>query len=384
MHGIEMFGEAFDYTIDEKNTPAAKSIRVIVENLRGNTRINGADTAEVRVKGRKTVRSMTREAADEVNKTTALEVVQQGDSILIRTNQNRVHEERYVTSDLEISVPRGASIQARGRFGDFEINDVNGSVEIDSDNAGIRAQNIGGGVRANTRRSDLIRVQGAKGAVELQGRGNDVELENVEGQVTIDGSWGGELHFRNLAKPVRFQGMQAELQMQRVSGDVRVGRGFITGESVAGPVIFRGRSKGCCDVRLSDFNSSLELDVQRGDLELRPALPLPKIDVELRNGNVDLAIPKGAKFSVKARVDKGEIENEYGDPLKLTSQDRGATLTGAVGDGSAISITTDRGRVVVRKPDDAPPASPLTPQPPPPAPPRPMTAPRPVEKPELD
>jgi DUF4097 and DUF4098 domain-containing protein YvlB len=368
MHGIEMFGEAFDYTLEEKKAPAAKSRRIVLENLRGNTRVIGADTTEIRVTGRKTVRSMSRDSADEVNRITELEVVEQGDATLIRTNQNRVHEERYVTADLEVTVPKGSSIQARGRDGDFDINDLQGSIEIDSDRAGVRVQNIGGNVRVNVRRSDLVRAQSVEGAVELQGRGNDVELESVKGQVTIDGSWGGELHFRNLAKPLRFQGVQAELQVQKISGDLRLGRGFLNGESLTGPVVLRGHNKGCCDVRLSDFNSSLELSVQRGDVDLRPGVPVPKMDVDVRNGNVDLAIPKGAKFNLKAHVDKGEVDNEYGDPLRTSDEARGGSISGNVGEGSSISITSERGRIMVRKAEEAPPSAPLTPQAP--APPR--------------
>jgi len=365
MHGIEMFGEAFDYTIEERKAAVPKSGRIILENLRGNTRITGADTTEVRVTGRKTVRSLSRENADQVNQNTPLELIDQAGATLIRTNQNRANEERYITADLEITVPRGISIQARGRVGDFDITDVQGGIEIDSDNAGVRVQNIGGDVRVNVRRSDLVRAHNVQGAIELQGRGNDVELETVQGQVTIDGSWGGELHFRNLAKPLRYQGMQAELQVQKITGDLRLGRGFMNGDSVAGPIVLRGHNKGGCDVRLSDFNSALELSVQRGDIDLRPGLPLPKIDVELRNGNVDLAIPKGAKFNLKAHVDKGEVDNQYGDPLHTNEENRGGTLTGNVGEGAAVSISTDRGRVTVRRADEAPPSAPLTPQPPP-------------------
>jgi DUF4097 and DUF4098 domain-containing protein YvlB len=364
MRGIEMFGEAFDYTIGEQKAQIGKNRRVILENLRGNTRITGADSTEVIVSGRKTIRSLSRDEADHVDRNTQLEILEQGDALLIRTNQNRAMEERYVTADLEVTIPKGVSIQARGRDGDFEINNLQGGVEIDSDRAGVRVQNLGADLRVNLRRSDLVRAENVQGGVELQGRGNDVELENVQGQVTIDGSWGGELHFRNLAKPVRYQGMQAELQVQKITGDLRLGRGFLNGDSVTGPIVLRGHTKGCCDVRLADFNSSLEIAVQRGDVELRPGVPLPKMDVEVRNGSVDLAIPSNAKFALKAQVSKGDVENDYGDPLRESHESRGGSITGNVGDGPSIAVAMERGRILIRKADDAPPLAPLTPQPP--------------------
>ena len=113
-------------------------------------------------------------------------------------------------------------------------------------------------------------------------------------------------------------------------------------------------------MHLSDSARSLDLTLQRGDVDLQPALPLSKMDIEVRNGNVDLAIPRGAKFNLKARVDKGEVQNDYGDPLRETSESRGGSLTGSVGEGPAITITNDRGTITVRKSDEAPPSSPLT------------------------
>jgi hypothetical protein len=106
------------------------------------------------------------------------------------------------------------------------------------------------------------------------------------------------------------------------------------------------------------------MEVERGDVDLRPANPVPKIDVELRNGNVDLVIPKGGKFNLKARADRGELQNEYGDALKTAENDHGGTITGNVGDGAAITINSSRGMITVRKADESTSAAPLTPQPP--------------------
>ncbi|HYI97039.1 MAG TPA: DUF4097 family beta strand repeat-containing protein [Bryobacteraceae bacterium] len=365
MRGIEVFGESFDYTMDEKKVAVNKAKRMILENIRGNARINGSDSTEIRIVGRTTVRALSRERADESNRLAELELIEQGDSIVVRTNQNRAPEERYITADLEITVPRGISIETRGRDGDIEVNDLQGDVEVDSDRAGVRVKNIGGAVRVNLRRSDIVRATSVQGEVDLKGRGQDVELDDIKGQVTIDGSWGGELQFRNIAKPLRYQGMQAELQIERVTGEARLGRGFLQGDSLQGPIVLHGRNKGCCDVRLSDFTSSLNLEIERGDVDLRPGSPVPKMDVDVRNGEVDLVLPSSAKFNLRARVDKGEVSNEYGDPVRTSDEDRGGTLTANHGDGPAIVIDMERGNVRVRKANSLPvPTSPLTPEPP--------------------
>ena len=79
---------------------------------------------------------------------------------------------------------------------------------------------------------------------------------------------------------------------------------------------------------------------------------------------MDLVIPKGGKFTLKARAEKGELQNEYGDALQATDGHRGGTITGNVGDGATITINNARGMVTVRKSDEEPPTAPLTPLPP--------------------
>ena len=87
-----------------------------------------------------------------------------------------------------LSFPQGSSIEAHGRYGDFDIQGINGNVNINSDNAGVRLENLGGNVQIDTRASDTIRAVDVKGSVELKGRGDDVELRNIAR--TGDGEWG--------------------------------------------------------------------------------------------------------------------------------------------------------------------------------------------------
>src|SRR5258708_39291106 len=157
IRGVEMFGEAFDYNLEEKRVACSRPPRILVENFRGNARVVGSDVSEVKVTGRKTVRAFNQADADSANQDSRLEVVNQGDLIVIRTNLDRSRGDRRVSADLEISVPKGATVEGRGRYGDFDISEVAGNVDITSDNAGGRVQNIGGNQHTDLRRSALER-----------------------------------------------------------------------------------------------------------------------------------------------------------------------------------------------------------------------------------
>jgi hypothetical protein len=371
MRGIEIFGDSYDFPLAAQRA-AGKTPRVVIENLRGNARVVGADTEEVRVSGRKTIRAFQQGDANTANQQSPLEILAQGDRIVVRTNQERASGDQRISADLEITVPRGAFVEARGRYGDFDISEISGGVDVDSDNAGVRLNNIGGNARVDLRRSDVIRAINVKGAVDIKGgRGQEVELENIEGQVTVNGSFSGDLQFRNLARSLRFESSQTSLAAEKVPGQIRVALGQITAENVGGPMRLSTRSR---DLVIGDVSQSLEIVLERGDIDVRPArTPLPKMDIETRSGNILLALPDGAKFELTAVAKRGGVENEYGDPLRVVAEsgrdrDHAATLAGVVGQGPRIKLTTGRGTLTVRKASGS--ETGLR-TPPPPAPPKP-------------
>jgi DUF4097 and DUF4098 domain-containing protein YvlB len=351
MRGVEVFGATFDFPVAEQKQPAGKAPRVVIESVRGNVRLIGTDAQEVKINGRKTVRAFHQSDADDADRKSPVELTNQGDRVTIRSIQDRIGRDQRLSVDLEVAVPRGASIEARGRYGDFDISDIQGTVDIDSENAGVRLQNIGNNVRVDLRRSDIVRATNIKGTLDLKGRGQDIEFENIEGQVTVNGGYSGEIQFRKLAKPVHFEGTQTELRVERIPGQVRLALGDLTASDLVGPIRLTARSR---DVHLSNFRESVEISLDRGDIELRPMrTPLSKMEVETRAGNVELALPAGARFDLKATTRRGEVQNDYGAPLRGESggegKNRGESLTGAVGPGPEVRILTHRGRVVVRK-----------------------------------
>jgi len=163
---VEIFGDSFDYPVTQDKGIGEKS-RILFDNLKGNIRVTAGDTAEIRISGRKTIRAYNKADADKANGQCPLEVTMEGDRVFVRTNQERVPADRQVSTDLEVTVPRGASIEGRGRSGDFDINGIGGGVEISSDNAGVRLNKIGGSVKVDVKRSDIVRAVDVNGGVEV-------------------------------------------------------------------------------------------------------------------------------------------------------------------------------------------------------------------------
>jgi DUF4097 and DUF4098 domain-containing protein YvlB len=202
-------------------------------------------------------------------------------------------------------------------------------------------------VKVETRRSDLIRGVNVKGTVDLRGRGEDVELTNISGQVTINGDYTGTVSLRELAKPARIEDMRTQLEVQQVPGEVRLDRGSLSLQNVIGPMKL---STHATDVQLDGVSNDVSMDVDKGDIEIRPGrLPIGKMTIRTRSGNIELALPQSANFALSANTDRGEVDNQFGDALKEQTQGHGARLQGNVGNGPDVTLTSGRGNITVRK-----------------------------------
>ena len=343
--GLNWWGSSYDYQVDG-TAPLGGAKRIVFENARGNIKVTGADTTGVTVTGHKSIRAYERSDADRANGNTPLEIVPQGDHLLIRTNQDHVSDKQQISEDLEVTVPRAVSVEAHGR-GDYEVSDVTGDVELASDRGDVRLARVDGNARLDVGHSDLIRAVDLKGRLDLQGNGSDVELENVGGQVTINGNYNGNLDFKKLAKPLKFDGARnTELSVQAVPGSIDMDLGQFNGTDLVGPVRLVGGSR---DIRMTRFTQSLEVDNQRGDVELHPGLPVPAIDAHTASGRIDLILPEKAAFQLDGAVDRGDATNDFGPAIQQTSNGHSATLKGKVGDGPLVHITSTRGAISVRK-----------------------------------
>ena len=344
---VSAFGEQFDYPLTHQAAIPA-SATLVIDNLRGNIRITGSETTDLSLTGRTTIKAYDRKDADQANEKIPLEFRVEGDRVIIRTNQERAGENRNVSSDLEITVPKGISVEARGRYGDYDISDLQGTINIISDNAGVRLNRNAGPAKVELNRSDVVQVADLKGNLELKARsGDDLNLENIEGEVLVEGGYSGALSFRNIAKPFRFQSRNTQLRTEAMpTGSITMDLGDLRAERVTGMKL-NAQSK---DVSIESFTGPLEIEVRRGDIEVEtPETLSAPIQVRANSGDVRMTIPSTAKFELNGKVDRGDVDNEYGDPLTKREEDRGATITGKVGSGPVIEVATQRGTLSVRK-----------------------------------
>ncbi|MES1257014.1 MAG: DUF4097 family beta strand repeat-containing protein, partial [Acidobacteriota bacterium] len=345
--GITILGTDYDYDVNAVS-PAQGVSRVVLDNIHGNLSLKGEASGEVKVSGRKTVRAFNRTEADRGNDQSQVRVERQGDLLFIRAEEPHGGRMLNISTDLDITIPAGLNVEARGRNGDLTVEDIQGSVDVTSGRGDIRLNNIGKDVKIESSRTGLVRATSVKGTLDLQGRGGEIQMEKIDGQVTINGDYSGTLEFRELAKPLHFSSSRTDFRVEQIPGSVTLDLGEMKINNVVGPVRFQTGSR---DIQATDVTNSLELTVDRGDIQVtQTKLPLPKMEIRSRNGDVTLTAPEKASFELDGRTGQGEAQNEFGSPIENQTEGRGATLKGRVGSGGPkITLTTDRGSLTVRK-----------------------------------
>jgi DUF4097 and DUF4098 domain-containing protein YvlB len=137
------------------------------------------------------------------------------------------------------------------------------------------------------------------------------------------------------------------LRIERLPGQFDLSRGDLIAKNLIGPVRVTAQSK---DIQMQNFEGEVTVSVERGDIKLTPdRAPSAKIDATAHSGNIELTLPAGSVFGVNATSRRGRVENEFSGETVSTSGGASASSKHSTGTGPAITLTTDRGEIYLRK-----------------------------------
>ena len=343
---FRLLGHDREYQID--STEAAAGItRVLLETPRGDVTVHGGDAGDIHVTGHKSIRAYNSSDADRANDETKVHMDRQGDLLTIRLDQAAGRNSATLSADLNIALPKNVNLEIRGRSGDMSVENILGSVSIATGRGDLRIKDIGNNVRLESTRSGLVKVTGVKGNLELNGRGSEVQIEDIQGETAVNGEYSGTLEFRTLAKQFHFKSQRSDFSVAAIPGSVILDLGDLRLENVTGPVRFTTASR---DVHATDVSNSLELNVDRGDIQIdQKKTPVPQIDIRSRHGDITLELPEKAGFELDGHTRQGEVSSSFGGSIQAKSEGRGGTITGRFGSGPKVSVNTDRGSITLRK-----------------------------------
>ena len=353
-----MFGHTYSYDDQiSQDFPAGATLRVV--NDRGAVNVTAAeDSNQIRIAAHKRINAEQQQDADKWNSQSKPQITVSGNTVTVNANTQGAGE-HWVTSDLDISIPRKGSVVIAARRGDVSVIGRQGDVDISSQHGDVSATDINGKVSLNLDDSSA-RVAQVASDVSVQGRANDVSVEEVKGSVTLNGDFKESLRLAKIAKSVSFKSSRTGMDFAHLDGDLNLDSGDLQASNLAGPARLETRSK---DIRLSGVAGELRLQNENGAVEIHVG-KVGGMQVQNRQGDIQIYLPDKAGFQVNARARNGEIESDYGE-LKINNADDEATASGSVGGGGPqLTLNNEHGTIEIRRGGSMAQAAPRPPTPP--------------------
>lgn len=288
-------GELVDKTLD-----ANPGERVEVSHINGNIKLQGWDKNEVKVVGELSDRA--KEFIFERRGSTI--------EISVKEKDGRWHDSDD-GDQLTIHVPQQTDVSYESTNGDFDLDLLTGSVEVDTINGDMNLSRITGKVRVEVINGDVdskditgnLKLNTVNGDVTVQNlQGESIELETVNGDIKIDGDI-ASFSANTVNGDIKLDGNTvSDLKVSSVNGDVKAAiklapAGRISASSVGG------------DIRLTFLDepqAKFAIDGHQGDIVNK--LTDDKVFEEKYTGFQRLDFSMGdASGMVRASTIKGEI-----------------------------------------------------------------------------
>jgi DUF4097 and DUF4098 domain-containing protein YvlB len=320
---------------------------ITIQTTRGNISVHAGDGDELRVTANKS-------ASDE-NESDADRRMAEVKAVIEETSDGyRVHPANQEDSggdvgvDLEIEIPKKASVNASTSRGDITLAGIAGAIDADTRNGDVEIHDAGSDVGVTLEKGNL-RVSGVAGNLHLSGRGNEIDVSDVAGDATLDGEFFGPIHIRNVVKTTHYTSQRSDFTLVHMTGRMELDSGDLQVSDVAGSAKLTTHNK---DIDVENVAGRLDVGDSHGDIKISYSQPpADEINVTDDSGEVELTLPGKSGFEISAFSRGGEISTDFEGPtLQQTNEDNVGKLNGKFGSrGPKITIVTSYGTISLHK-----------------------------------
>ena len=338
---VPWWGHTYSYTDElQQAFPSGGSLRITSE--RGAVNVSTSDDNQIHVTAHKRINAERENQADDWNKSTKPQINVSGQDITIDAN-TRGAGDHWVSTDLDISLPRKASVVISTHHGDVSIMGRDGNAAVTNQDGDVSVTDLNGSLSLNLDKSSA-RISEISSDVSIQGRANDVSLEDVKGAVRLDGDFMESVKLSRIAKPVNFKTSRTDMDFSKLDGYLNLDSGDLEATSVTGPLRLRTRSK---DIMLNGVTSDVHLEDENGAVEIH-LNKVGSLEVTNSKGDIRIYVPEKASFQVEAQARDGEIQSDFSS-LKIENGDNRSTASGLVnGGGPRMVINNEHGTIEIR------------------------------------
>ena len=361
------FGESFTYNDQLSQAfPPGGSLHVVSD--RGAVHVIASDDNQIRVVIDKKVHADKQEDADKYNAGTKPQITVSDKVVTVNANTEGAGE-HGVSTDMQIFIPRKAPAIISTKHGDVNVTGREGNLDISAAHGDVTLEEITGNANLSLEHSSA-KVSNVTGDVSVGGRVNDLTISDVKGQARLNGEFMESVRLSQIAKAVIFKSARTELEFAKLDGDLDLDSGDLRANSLFGPGHLTTRSK---DINLDGVSGDLRLEDSNGAVQVTMR-KMGNIQIDNRNGDIQLSLPPQAGFNVEARARNGEIQSDFNE-LKIENANDQAKADGSVGNGGpSIRLNNEHGTIEIHK-GAIEAAAPPVPQKPP-KPPKPLAGPK--------
>lgn len=351
-----IFGQSYNYNDNlEQDFPGGGSLKVI--DTHGAISVHASDDNKITVVVRKRVGADNQNDADKYNNQTKPTLTVIGGMVTLDARADGAGD-HPVETDLDISLPRKAQVSVVSRRGDVSLSGRDANVELAAQHSDTSVEDVNGSVKVNQEKGS-VKIEQITGDVHVQGRVNEVSVADVKGAVQLDGEFQESVKLARITKSVTFKSSRTDMEFSRIEGTLDLDSDELHAQQITGPLHLTTRSK---NIRLEEVSGDVRLQDDNGAVEVGMRT-LGNIQIDNRNGEVQLSLPDKSSFRLDARTRDGEIQTDFPE-LKVNNDEHEAKASGSVGSASShIVLNNEHNSIEIRKASSVPPKPPEPPNP---------------------
>jgi DUF4097 and DUF4098 domain-containing protein YvlB len=365
-----IFGDTYNFSDHlEQNFPPGASLKII--DTHGAVSVHASEDSKINVVIRKRVGADSQSDADKYNGESKPTITSIGGLVTLDAKVEGAGD-HPVETDLDVSLPRKVAVTISSRHGDVTLADREGTVDISAQHGDTSVVDVKGNVKVSQGKGS-VRVEQVTGDVHVTGRMNEVAVNDVKGAAQLDGEFQESVKLARIGRTVSFKSSRTDMEFSRIDGSLDLDSDELRADAITGPLHLTTRSK---NIRLEGVSGDARLQDADGTVEMIMRA-LGNVQIDNRNGDIQLSVPDKAGFRLDAHTRDGQIQSDFPE-FTINSSGNEARASGSVGNGAAhIVINNEHEGIEIRKAGAVPPKPPE----PPPAPGKPAKAlPAPKEK----
>lgn len=350
-----IFGQSYNFNDHlEQDFPAGASLKII--DTHGAVSVHASDDNKIAVVVRKRVGADNQNDADKYDHETKPAITTIGGLVTIDAKAEAAGD-HPIETDLDISVPRKAQVSIVSRRGDVNVSGRDGGVDIAAQHSDTTVDDVNANVKVNQEKGS-VKIEQITGDVHVQGRVNEVSVADVKGAVQLDGEFQESIKLARISKTVIFKSSRTDMEFSRIEGELNLDSDELHAEQITGPLHLTTRSK---NIRLEQLSGDVRLQDDNGAVEVGMRT-LGNVQIDNRNGDIQLSLPDKAGFRLDAHTRDGEIRSDFSE-LKVSNDEHEAKASGSVGNASShIVLNNEHNSIEIRRASSLPPKLPEPPK----------------------